>query len=32
MSSQILGYINIFDINWKLLAQATYLKYFVSSL
>ena len=26
MSSQILGYINIFDINGKLLAQATDVK------
>ena len=28
MSSQILSYINIFDINRKLLAQATDVKYF----
>ena len=32
MSSQILSYINIFDINRKLLAQATDVKYFVSSI
>ena len=29
MSSQILSYINIFDINRKLLAQATDVKYVV---
>ena len=32
MSSQNLSYINIFDINKKLLAQATDVKYFVSNL
>ena len=32
MSSQILSYINIFDINRKLLAQATDVKYVVSNL
>ena len=32
MSSQILSDINIFDINRKLLAQATDVKYFVSNL
>ena len=32
MSSQILSYINIFDINKKLLAQATDVKYAVSNL
>ena len=32
MSSQILSYINIFDINEKLLAQATDVKYVVSNL
>ena len=32
MSRQILRYINIFDINRKLLAQATDVKYFVSKL
>ena len=31
MSSQILSYINIFDINRKLLAQATDVKYFVAN-
>ena len=31
ISSQILSYINIFDINGKLLAQATNVKYFVSN-
>ena len=31
MSSQILSYINIFDINGKLLAQATDVKYVVSN-
>ena len=32
MSSQILSFINIFDINGKLLAQATDLKNVVSNL
>ena len=32
MSSQIMSYINIFDINRKLLAQATDVKYVVSNL
>ena len=32
LSSQILSYINIFDINENLLAQATDVKYFVSNL
>ena len=32
LSSNILGYINIFDINRKLLAEATDVKYFVSNL
>ena len=32
MSSQVLDYINIFDINRKLLAQATDVKYFVSNI
>ena len=32
MSSQILSHINIFDINGKLLAQATDVKYIVSNL
>ena len=32
MSSQILDYINKFDINRKLLAQATDVIYFVSNL
>ena len=32
MSSQILSYINIFDINGKLLAQATDVKKIVSNL
>ena len=32
MSSQILSYINIFDINRNLLAQATDVKYVVSNL
>ena len=32
LSSQILSYINIFDINRKLLAQATDVKYVVSNL
>ena len=31
-SSQILSHINIFDINRKLLAQATDVKYVVSNL
>ena len=32
MTTQILSYINIFDINRKLLAQATDVKYVVSNL
>ena len=32
MSSEIMSYINIFDTNRKLLAQATDGKYFVSNL